>query len=612
MGTFFGVLSFLTSAKAGFIYGPLGIAFLLLLGKTRAALVFASIGVTIASVAILGDFTLGEIVDRGRPLAGPENSTPAYPSGHVFGSTVFFGFMGFLAVYYQIRKKLLVPFLAFVVAIILLVGPARIYEQAHWPSDVAAGYLLGSLWLLVLIPVFVHVRSTRWMSSSQHREDLSVVACESCRTARSIASVVLLDREQGTATKVYKPPPVVRLLYWLAFQAKFPYQSNAVALQAADYRRKIASMLTIHRFEKDLVAPAMAVDCIHGQCSFVTEYIPGELAENNDESARLFLTQVAETFAEAGLSVWQINPHNPHAHTNLIRTPEGDFKIIDLESAVVTLLPAPGQFRSALKSGNFPIFDDISFPRLRNYMNANQTALEASLGSHGMAEFRRAADRAEVAINDWKDAEPRLWGHIVSRIYKLLDWKGFFQHLMGAMGGADRAAQVFLNGGIDRWEKEERIGPPQVTELRAILASREAQDALHHLGAHLVLSVAVAIPIPGMRSLARFGWTLAFWSIAQGRRYLRRSVPSAGRVPNIHSPLVMVLALMPGFGAIAYLAARPLRKKLLVRLVSDQVAWKLPFKLYARMRLDRWLAPAPKKVELEQANTVPDETPVSR
>ena len=48
-GTFFGVLTLLTSSKAGLIYGPAGIAFLLLIGKTREALIFAAVGATIAS-----------------------------------------------------------------------------------------------------------------------------------------------------------------------------------------------------------------------------------------------------------------------------------------------------------------------------------------------------------------------------------------------------------------------------------------------------------------------------------------------------------------------------------------------------------------------------------
>ena len=51
--TFFDVVSFATGAWAGIIYGALGIGFLLLMGKTRAAVVFGVVGLTIGLVAIL-------------------------------------------------------------------------------------------------------------------------------------------------------------------------------------------------------------------------------------------------------------------------------------------------------------------------------------------------------------------------------------------------------------------------------------------------------------------------------------------------------------------------------------------------------------------------------
>lgn len=120
--TFFDVGSAATGAQAGVIYGGVGIIFLLLLGKNRPAIVFTAVGVTTGSVAVLGDYTLGEFVDRRRPLETSLNPTPAFPSGHVFGSTVFFGFMGFLSVYYQMKRKILMPTLA--IFIIVLVGPA--------------------------------------------------------------------------------------------------------------------------------------------------------------------------------------------------------------------------------------------------------------------------------------------------------------------------------------------------------------------------------------------------------------------------------------------------------------------------------------------------------
>ncbi len=55
----------------------------------------------------------------------------------------------------------------------------------------------------------------------------------------------------------------------------------------------------------------------------------------------------------------------------------------------------------------------------------------------------------------------------------------------------------------------------------------------------------------------------------------------------------MVLALIPLVGGIAYMASRPLRRKALIRLMLDQIAIKLPFRLYTRLKLDKRLAPTP-------------------
>ena len=504
---FFEVVSFLTNNWPAMVLGLAGIAFLWLLGMTRQAVAFAFIGGIVFAAATLGDFTLGEVVGRSRPLE--PTAEHSFPSGHTFGTATLFSFWGFLAVYYGLKRKLLVPLLALLAFFIVAVGFSRIHLQEHWPSDVVAGYLLAILWLLVLIPLFLRYREAKWFSPRKFGEDLAALACESCRIERSIASVVVLDPEQGTATKRYSPPPVVGILYWLAFQARFPYTNNSVALEAAAFRRKIASLLTVHKFGNDLVAPVTAVTCLHGDCSFVTEFVPGEKVEN-DEQAKHFLGQVAETFAEAGLSVWQINPRNPHAHTNLIRTPEGGFRIIDLESALVTLLPARGQWLSSMRSGRIPVFDDIDFPRLRRYISSNEASMEASLGPKGLADLEDAVDHCEQAIQAWKDAEPRIWGRLASRVYRLLDFKGLVQHLMGALAGADKAAEPFLNSCIARWEKEGKLSGPEAGSLRATLSTSELRIILRHLGAHIILTVGMPMPIPSLRSMARFGWTLAF------------------------------------------------------------------------------------------------------
>ena len=431
---------------------------------------------------------------------------------------------------------------------------------------------------------------------------------EGIRIERSVASVVALDPHAGTATKVYRPPAVVRLLYWLAFQARFPYSSNPSALQAAAYRRKIASFLTMHRFGKALVAPVTAVDCVQGEYRLVTQFVSGQKV-NNDQAAKSFLAQVATSFSQAGLSVWQISPRNPHAHTNVTLTPEGDYKIVDLESALVTPPTAPGQWRAALKNGNFPVFDDIDFPRLRNFLSTNKADLDQSLGTDGLTQFQRDVDRCEQVMRLWKDAEPRLWGRLARWAYRLLNWSAFFQRARKALAGADGAAQAYLSKGIDRWESEGKLGPSQAADLRHQLACAEARDALHHLGAHLVLTAFLRFPFG---SVARLAWTVSFWAKTLIMRFRRGGTATGERVTNIHSPLVMILSVIPGFGAIAYLTARPLRNKVLLRLIVNQIAWKLPFKLYARMRLERWLAPKPEKAKLgtEGRTTVPPKDPV--
>jgi undecaprenyl-diphosphatase len=35
--------------------------------------------------------------------------------------------------------------------LIVLIGPSRIFLGAHWASDVLGGYIIGMIWLFILI-----------------------------------------------------------------------------------------------------------------------------------------------------------------------------------------------------------------------------------------------------------------------------------------------------------------------------------------------------------------------------------------------------------------------------------------------------------------------------
>lgn len=84
----------------------------------------------------------------------------AYPSGHVLFFVVFFGFVAYLAWKFLTgRTRWLVA--SFCIALIVLIGLSRIYLGAHWVSDVIGSYLIGTLWLIILILFYQAILSRR-------------------------------------------------------------------------------------------------------------------------------------------------------------------------------------------------------------------------------------------------------------------------------------------------------------------------------------------------------------------------------------------------------------------------------------------------------------------
>ena len=95
-------------------------------------------------------FTLASLVDRPRPspeLVRVEQMLGfgSYPSGHVLVITAFFGTLFCLALL-GLRERWYRPLVMCASGVLVLaIGVARIVSGEHWPSDVLAGYLLGSV-----------------------------------------------------------------------------------------------------------------------------------------------------------------------------------------------------------------------------------------------------------------------------------------------------------------------------------------------------------------------------------------------------------------------------------------------------------------------------------
>jgi len=87
----------------------------------------------------------------------------SFPSGHVLGSVLLWGFLCYLAAKTIPHRGVRLGVQAVCLSILVLTGLQRIYAGAHWPSDVLGGYLWGGLLLFVIVKAyeFCQARLTR-------------------------------------------------------------------------------------------------------------------------------------------------------------------------------------------------------------------------------------------------------------------------------------------------------------------------------------------------------------------------------------------------------------------------------------------------------------------
>lgn len=104
---------------------------------------------------------LKAIMRRPRPVAGTDLRVVAaplggssFPSGHVITYVGTYGFLAYLA-HTMIRPRAARrAIVGTLLALLALVGPSRIHQGHHWPTDVSASYFLGTSYLIGLMAVY--------------------------------------------------------------------------------------------------------------------------------------------------------------------------------------------------------------------------------------------------------------------------------------------------------------------------------------------------------------------------------------------------------------------------------------------------------------------------
>lgn len=111
--------------------------------------------ITIAISSLVLMLLLKQLFQRKRPLSPLLKAAKglSFPSGHAIMAVTFYGLL-----IYILQHSITIDWLSWgltmlVIALILLIGFSRIYLRVHYASDVAAGFIIGLLWLLISLAV---------------------------------------------------------------------------------------------------------------------------------------------------------------------------------------------------------------------------------------------------------------------------------------------------------------------------------------------------------------------------------------------------------------------------------------------------------------------------
>lgn len=280
------------------------------------------------------------------------------------------------------------------------------------------------------------------------------------------------------------------LIYFACFQAPFPYHTKEHAIKASIFRRNVLKDLTEYWFGRSLVADAYYTRWDETAQGYIlgTEYIKGRgpkpgkfdryilraflknypirflkrligIKSTKIESPSWEIDEVIiqldalkEKFRQSGFmgSEWQVNKMLSTPTSNLLRDENGRWVLVDVESGMPALIVLDLLW-TALKTGAFPLFDDVDFDKLNEYLAANKYDLTRRLGVERYRQLKRNVKQLQHHTEVWKSSEPAIFRN---RYHLLTDGqlranirKGFAEHwVRSGKISIDKATQIENSG----------------------------------------------------------------------------------------------------------------------------------------------------------------------
>lgn len=129
-----------------------GLIVIIFLGLKRNIGTLICMLFAIAGGAVL-NFLLKQLFSRGRPMIDHlvDVNSYSFPSGHAMLSTVIYLTSGVLLASSENKMSMKIYYLSIGILLFLLVGITRLYLGVHYPTDILAGWIAGTVWVFVCI-----------------------------------------------------------------------------------------------------------------------------------------------------------------------------------------------------------------------------------------------------------------------------------------------------------------------------------------------------------------------------------------------------------------------------------------------------------------------------